>query len=71
MPSILDVAFDMSKPKTVRRAELANHRMVGHNEKKYSRVILDGEVKNWVGFGWVVEHDATAEDRKKYPQVID
>ena len=41
--------------------------MIAGNEKKYSRVIINGVIKNWVGFGWVDEGKATAEDFKKYP----
>jgi len=57
--------------KTVKRFELSRVKMVAGNEKKYSRVILDGEVNNWVGFGWVSEGAATEADRKKYPTVED
>ena len=53
--------------KTVSRAELSNLKMTCGNEKKYSRVIIDGEVRNWVGIGWVNEGPARAEDYKRYP----
>ena len=45
--------------------------MVAGNEKKYSRIILDGVVKNWVGFAWVDEGKASIEDKRNYPIVVD
>jgi hypothetical protein len=45
--------------------------MTAGNEKKYTRVILDDHVRNWVGFAWVDEGPATDEDRKNYPTVED
>ena len=45
--------------------------MVAGNEKKYQRVIQNGIVKNWVGFGWVNEGEATNMDYKRYPKVED
>jgi hypothetical protein len=57
--------------KTVKRSELSNLRMTAGNEKKYSMVILEGILKEWVGIGWVGEDKATDEDRKKYPTAID
>ncbi len=57
--------------KSVKSSELSNIKMVAGNEKKYSRVIMDGNVKNWVGFGWVTEGAATDADKEKYPTVED
>jgi len=57
--------------KTVKRNELSNIRMVAGNEKKYSMVILNDHLKEWVGIGWVVIRLATDEDRKNYPTVED
>lgn len=58
--------------KTVKRSELSNLRMVAGNELKYHTVIMeDGVVKEWVGFGWVGEDQATKEDRKLYPTVVE
>jgi hypothetical protein len=57
--------------KKVTRNAVSNVRMVAGNEKKHPRVILDGIVKNWVGFGWVDEGKATTEDKRKYPTVED
>ena len=57
--------------KTIKRSECSRIRMVAGNEKKFSRVIDDGIVKNWVGFGWVDEGAATPEDYKRYPELED
>lgn len=59
----------MSKP--IHRSELSNLRMVAGNEKKYDIVIIGGVVTEWIGFGWIDLNDATEEDYKKYPQVVD
>ena len=55
----------------VKRSELSNFKMVAGNEKKYSRIILDGVCKEWVGFGWIPVGKATEEDYKRYPEVED
>lgn len=39
--------------KKIHRSELSNLKMVCGNEKKFTKVIMDGIVKQWVGFGWV------------------
>ncbi len=53
--------------KKIKRSELSNLRMVAGNEKKYSIVIIDGILKEWVGIGWVGEGKASIEDKRKYP----
>lgn len=55
--------------KKIKRSELSNLRMVAGNEKKYSIVIIDGILKEWVGIGWVDEGRATKSDKIKYPTV--
>lgn len=57
--------------KTVRRSELSNIRMAGGNEKKYTMVILNDSLQEWVGIGWVHIRLATDDDRKDYPTVED
>ena len=57
--------------KKIPRSELSTIRMVAGNEKKYSTVIVDGVIKDWVGFGWVGEDTPTAEQRKTIPEVED
>ena len=43
--------------------------MTAGKEKKLSKVIHEGKVKEWVGIGWVELREATAEDREKIPEV--
>lgn len=45
--------------------------MAAGNERKYNKVILDGNVQEWVGIGWIDLYKATEKDRQKYPTVID
>jgi hypothetical protein len=54
--------------KTVKRSELSNMKMVAGNENKYDAVIVDGVVKEWVGFGWI--DTDTKPDPKKFPTAI-
>lgn len=56
---------------TVKRAELSNLKMVAGNEKKYSKVVVDGQLKEWIGFGWIPLRRATKKDRETYPIVED
>jgi hypothetical protein len=58
-------------PKPIKRSELSNIKMVVGNEDRISKVILDGNVRQWVGIGWVDEGPATAADKLKYPRVLD
>jgi hypothetical protein len=55
--------------KTVKASELSKLRMAAGNEKKYDTVIHNGEVKDWVGIGWIVVRDATDADYNKFPEV--
>ena len=57
--------------KTVKRSKLSNLRMTAGQEKKYSVVVVDGRVKEWVGIGWIDLREATAEDREKYPVAVE
>ena len=61
----------MSNNKTVKRSELTTLKMVEGNEKKYSTVIIDGILKDWVGFGWVGEGKASIENKRKYPTMVE
>lgn len=61
----------MIKPqKTVDAAELSFLRMVAGNENKYDRVIDEGVVKQWVGFGWVAEGPPDPIDVESCPVVV-
>lgn len=55
--------------KTVSRKDLSTIHMVEGGENEHPRVILDGHVMNWVGFGWVDEGKATDDDKQNYPTV--
>ncbi len=56
---------------TVKRSELSSMKMVEGNEKKFSKVIDGGVVKEWVGFGWLMLGLANADDEKTLPKVVD
>lgn len=55
--------------KTVKRSELGNLPMIAGNEKKYSKVIIGDQVKEWVGIGWININDKP--DKEKYPTVVE
>lgn len=61
----------MASDKTVRRAELSNLRMVAGGEKRRSKVIVEGVLKEWVGIGWITLRQATAHDKRTYPTAVD
>lgn len=56
---------------TVKRSELASFKMVAGNEEKYTLVIDGNDVKEWVGFGWIVLRAPTGRDLQRYPKVVD
>jgi len=53
----------------VKASELSKFRMVAGNEKKYSAVIDNGVLKEWVAIGWIDLRKATQEDYEKFPVV--
>ena len=55
--------------KIIDPGELSNMAMVEGNETKYSIVIDDGVVKEWVGIGWLHIRDASEHDLKTLPHV--
>lgn len=57
--------------KTVTKREMTTIHMVQGGERKHSRVIVDGRVMNWVGFGWVDEGEADAYDRRVLPTAVE
>jgi hypothetical protein len=61
----------MKKPKKITRRMVTTMAMVNGNEKKYPTIILNNELKDWVGFGWLSLGPASAADRLKYPTVED
>jgi len=56
---------------TVQLKELSSIKMAGKNGTKYSKIIHNDMIKQWVGIGWVSEGKATKQDYRKYPVVID
>ena len=60
-----------TSPGTVRRSQLTNLKMVSGGEKTHPIVIDRARVREWVGFGWIDCGSADAEERAKYPLVID
>lgn len=55
----------------IKRSEIGNFAMTAGNEKKFTRIICDGRVREWVGIGWVDAGVPTEADRAKLPTVID
>lgn len=60
----------MNKEKTVKASELSNLKMASGNEKKYSKVIHNGVLKEWVAIGWIELGKANKKDKEKYPKVV-
>jgi hypothetical protein len=45
----------MNKPEPVFVRELSREKMIDGNEKFFTKVIDNGMIKDWVGFGWVAD----------------
>ena len=59
-------------PKPILARDLHTIYMVAGREKKISKVIdTDGDLKEWVGFGWITIRRANGNDYRFYPRVID
>ena len=43
--------------------------MAGGNEEKYTAVIDNGILKEWVAIGWIDIREATEKDYEKFPTV--
>lgn len=56
---------------TVTRKQLSTISMVNGNEHKFSVVIMDGQVKEWVGIGWIDVGPPTEDQKVSLPHVID
>lgn len=56
-------------PPVLPRHAVSTIAMVNGNERKHSKVICDGRVMQWVGFGWVDEGPPSAADRRRLPRV--
>jgi len=57
--------------KELSRGEVSTLRMVAGNEDQISKVIDGVLLKEWVGIGWVTLRNATDQDKKNYPTLID
>ena len=66
---ILQIKLVEDEVKTVKRKRLNPITMSVRN--KPDVVIDNGVIKRYVGIGWVSERNAPAEDKNKYPTVID
>ncbi len=60
----------IKRPKGIKREELTNLRMSAGNAKKFTKVICDGFVQQWVGIGWVKERKATKRDLETIPSAL-
>ena len=57
--------------KTVKLSELSILRMTTGGEKKYSRVVINGVLKEWVGIGWIDIRRAKTRDLTTYPMAVE
>jgi hypothetical protein len=53
----------------VKASELSKLKMTAGNEDRYSKVIQDGRLLQWVGIGWIDVRAAIKEDYSDYPEV--
>ena len=56
--------------KTVNVKQLSALRMVASGERQHPKVIHEGKVKQWIGFGWVTERDVELPDYDELPVAI-
>lgn len=56
-------------PKPVSYRDVSTIAMVAGNEKKFTKIIHDRQIKQWVGIGWVSEEIAQPHHYLKYPEV--
>lgn len=57
--------------KTIKASELHTVLMVAGRERKISTVIDNGDLKEWVGIGWITIRKATPSDYKRYRVVVE
>lgn len=56
--------------KTITIDQVSTARMVAGNENKFSTIVHDGKVKQWVGIGWIDLRPATDQDRERFPVAV-
>ncbi len=59
----------IKKPKPVSFQDVSTISMVTGGEKRFTKVIHDGAIKEWVGIGWIVIGHARPSDYTKIPEV--
>ena len=57
------------KRKTVSEKEVSKIAMVAGNERRIGKCICDGNLKEWVGIGWIDLGTASPRDYYHYPEV--
>jgi len=55
--------------KIIKAEECSSIKMTTGNEKKFTKIIHHGVVKEWVGIGWITTDEKPDPD--KYPTVKD
>ena len=55
---------------TIKRERVTTIAMVAGGEKKLTKVVYNGMLKEWVGSGWIDLRRATMSDKAKYPRVV-
>ena len=58
------------KAKVVDASKLSTIAMTTGGEKKFTKVVDGGVLKEWVGIGWIDIGKASKEDKLKYPTVV-
>jgi hypothetical protein len=54
--------------KTVKRSEVTHRAMIDHgNERNVTKIVQNGNLREWVGIGWIHIRKATPEDIKLWP----
>lgn len=69
--TLRDIQLRALASSTIPRKDLSTLKMVAGGEARLTKVIVDGEVMNWVGFGWVPEGAAETLDYKRYPLAVE
>lgn len=59
-----------ARPNTVHARECSVLAMVAGNEARFTKVVDEGVVKQWVGFGWVSEGPEEYPRDEKLPRVV-